>query len=714
MSSVAAPDDAADFGSRETVVIAAWAMAALYTVLVPAQLLWLAGPARQVMAIVAGLTAVLCGYVGHRASHATPAVVDRMLWLICLIPMVNGLTRLALTRELEQTTVLMLTVVGIGAIARERRQAITLITGCVLGWTAVVAFTQPVPADDLPVYAVELALATALAAVVFMVRLAVLDRLLAAQHTLADQVRELDRMRESEQQALQQYRGVFVDSPVGLGLSDEHGRFVEANRALCTLLGRSIDEIRGRSSAEFTHPDDLTSQRLATQLIQDSPDNIARVEKRYLRPDGSQRWAWLTIRHVAGPNDAVWTLAHVQDVTERKEADGELHRSREALRAAMAVSHATLQGADPRPAVLEGLIALTGASSASFVEALDDHRLVVTAESGAEHRRGVVVDLAAPSATAHVWRSGEVLFAADARSHPLVSAELLGGSAARSMLWQPVGSADRILAVLVLTWDTSVEQVDDVDLAAAAALAAEAGAALVSERTRSELELSSVTDPLTGLLNRRGWDREVASLAAVSKRYGQPFTVALLDLDHFKQYNDEHGHPAGDAVLAEFAAAVHEGAARGGPGRPVGRRGVRRRAPERDRARGGGSAGAAAPVRAGTDLLGRLCRQLRHLRRGSPDQAGRPGAVRREVRGPGPDPAGPGLIDRGRPDQSGLAVCWGVARSAARASPPATSPSTFPSSRRISGTVSGTVGSKSACHSIRVPPGRADRVTSAR
>ena len=69
----------------------------------------------------------------------------------------------------------------------------------------------------------------------------------------------------------------------------------------------------------------------------------------------------------------------------------------------------------------------------------------------------------------------------------------------------------------------------------------------------ARLERLSTTDPLTGVGNRRAWDRELQ--IALADRRAQPLTVGLLDLDHFKAFNDEHGHEAGDTVLAAAARA---------------------------------------------------------------------------------------------------------------------------------------------------------------
>jgi diguanylate cyclase (GGDEF)-like protein len=63
------------------------------------------------------------------------------------------------------------------------------------------------------------------------------------------------------------------------------------------------------------------------------------------------------------------------------------------------------------------------------------------------------------------------------------------------------------------------------------------------------------TDSLTGVANRRAWDEELPRELARAGRSGQRVCVALLDLDHFKAYNDEHGHLAGDRLLKEAAAA---------------------------------------------------------------------------------------------------------------------------------------------------------------
>jgi diguanylate cyclase (GGDEF)-like protein len=84
---------------------------------------------------------------------------------------------------------------------------------------------------------------------------------------------------------------------------------------------------------------------------------------------------------------------------------------------------------------------------------------------------------------------------------------------------------------------------------------------LVAELERSrvrivDLEAKIDIDPLTELLNRRGFERELKRSVAYVKRHGASAALIYLDLDGFKPVNDRHGHAAGDAVLRAVTAAL--------------------------------------------------------------------------------------------------------------------------------------------------------------
>ena len=99
-------------------------------------------------------------------------------------------------------------------------------------------------------------------------------------------------------------------------------------------------------------------------------------------------------------------------------------------------------------------------------------------------------------------------------------------------------------------------------LIALEALADALGAALRRVSLVERLERMSLVDPLTGLANRRSFDDAIEAELARSRRTGAPLGLVILDVDHFKRFNDTHGHQAGDRVLIAVGAALRRAARR--------------------------------------------------------------------------------------------------------------------------------------------------------
>lgn len=77
------------------------------------------------------------------------------------------------------------------------------------------------------------------------------------------------------------------------------------------------------------------------------------------------------------------------------------------------------------------------------------------------------------------------------------------------------------------------------------------------KKLEEKLRSQSITDPLTGLFNRRHSEENLHAEMQRFQRSGHGFAVALLDVDHFKRFNDEHGHDQGDRVLQSVARNLH-------------------------------------------------------------------------------------------------------------------------------------------------------------
>jgi diguanylate cyclase (GGDEF)-like protein len=78
------------------------------------------------------------------------------------------------------------------------------------------------------------------------------------------------------------------------------------------------------------------------------------------------------------------------------------------------------------------------------------------------------------------------------------------------------------------------------------------------EAANRELDLQARSDPLTGLLNRRGFDSQLKLAAALARRSGRPLALVMVDVDHFKRVNDSFGHDAGDEVLKRLAQTLQQ------------------------------------------------------------------------------------------------------------------------------------------------------------
>lgn len=101
-------------------------------------------------------------------------------------------------------------------------------------------------------------------------------------------------------------------------------------------------------------------------------------------------------------------------------------------------------------------------------------------------------------------------------------------------------------------------QFNDADVKRLTALARFVAPAVRNAAQFGEVQALSLTDALTGLSNRRATERAMTSTIAVAERSDSPFAVGVLDVDHFKQFNDSYGHDAGDRVLQAVARVIRD------------------------------------------------------------------------------------------------------------------------------------------------------------
>ncbi|WP_111767711.1 PAS domain-containing protein [Nakamurella deserti] len=359
------------------------------------------------------------------------------------------------------------------------------------------------------------------------------------------QVDAAARLQASERR----WRQLFDESPVGIGLSDEHGTIVAANAALCALFGRPAEEVLGATAADFGHPDDVRRQGSTQEMLRAAGGEVVQVEKRYVRPDGEQRWAWLTAARSPGPAGEPWVLAHAQDITERLLAE-QVIRDSEANLSAVAEVVAEIQaGSDARETIVRACAELARARYVCLFEPdpADDDLLRVT-RTNTPDLAGFVLARVLPSAICRAFDGvdPDPVTERGARSFP---APLASDS---NVMVVPVRAGSTVIAVLTLGFDHGVPPAGDKRDNVVRLLAAQAGVAMRQSALLAEFAERAVTDPLTGLPNRRGWDDALVRLST-ERRPGERVIVALLDFDRFKLFNDTRGHAAGDDLLRGFA-----------------------------------------------------------------------------------------------------------------------------------------------------------------
>ena len=128
---------------------------------------------------------------------------------------------------------------------------------------------------------------------------------------------ERDRLRESETL----YSNMVELAAIGISHVDVNGRFVHVNRRLCDMLGYTREELLERSVVDISHPDDRSETDKGRQRLQAGEIDSFKIEKRYLRKDGTPIWVHLTIAaQRAADGRRLNDISIVEDITERREA----------------------------------------------------------------------------------------------------------------------------------------------------------------------------------------------------------------------------------------------------------------------------------------------------------------------------------------------------------------------------------------------------------
>ncbi|MBN2384877.1 GGDEF domain-containing protein [bacterium] len=185
--------------------------------------------------------------------------------------------------------------------------------------------------------------------------------------------------------------------------------------------------------------------------------------------------------------------------------------------------------------------------------------LVEVSESGLEKSKGTTFDLLEGLAGYILQHHNEAVFFSEAKKM-LADRPLLGYGEpefeAQSLLFLPLKSSNRVLGLVIL-WSDS-EQSLTISNEVLSILANQYCLALINAQMYHALERLAVTDGLTQLINHRHFQEMLGNEFKRLEREPHPLSLILLDIDHFKKFNDTYGHPIGDQVLKRVAKILKD------------------------------------------------------------------------------------------------------------------------------------------------------------
>ncbi|MBJ7457094.1 MAG: PAS domain S-box protein, partial [Thermoleophilia bacterium] len=373
-------------------------------------------------------------------------------------------------------------------------------------------------------------------------------------------------LRDSEER----HRSIFetaVDAIVTIG---ETGEIESVNPAATSLFGYPASEMVGRNVAMLMpepyaaeHPGYLTRYRESGER------RIIGIGRRVtgLRKDGATFPMHLSVGEMSVGGRRAFTGV-VRDETEAVAAEEELRRARDEQEALRRLAMTVAVEAPPEVVFAQaaellarllgvrlGLVARFAGAEAEVMGAwtLDDVPVV-------QHR-----PLEGGGALAQVRRSGAPAIVADyavlaASGDPAGLAAATDGSG--SSVAHPVHVGGAVWgAVLVAAASADGMPADAVERMGRVANLV--GLAVANAEARARLAAQAMTDSLTGLPNHRAFQERLAVEVERARRHGRALSLVLLDVDHFKQVNDELGHQAGDRLIAEvggrLAAVIRPG-----------------------------------------------------------------------------------------------------------------------------------------------------------
>ncbi len=321
-------------------------------------------------------------------------------------------------------------------------------------------------------------------------------------------------IRSAQERDESRFEAMFAQAMVALAYTDLEGRFIEANRKLCELLGYTAEELRGLTTSELTHPDERAEQERLTRNLLESNHTSISSETRYCRRDGEFLWIRRTATLLVGLQHSEPRLVQVFEQTaERRELEERFRATFD--HASVGIMHSSL---DRRIlAVNRKFCEMVGYSAEEL-------------QLGSVKRLHHPEDSDADQAFEKQLVAGEIDSFSFEKRYVRKDGSVFWANRRVSMARDEQGRPRYFIRVI-----------ED-----------------ISARKEAESKLKYVAhhDALTDLPNRTLIREHLTAALARSARNDRGLAVLFVDLDGFKLANDTYGHEAGDLLLQTVASRM--------------------------------------------------------------------------------------------------------------------------------------------------------------
>lgn len=386
-----------------------------------------------------------------------------------------------------------------------------------------------------------------------------------------------NRIKESENR----FRSSFDFAPIGMALISVDGLWIQVNQALCQIVGYGEKELLHTDFYHMTHADDLAYSREILDPVFKSSLKTTMLEKRYIHKNGHIVWVYLNVFMMNDDSGKpLYLIAQIQDITARKMVEEELKSANKQLKNRfdeMGLYNQEARLLSEMSRTLQSCLTVEEAYGpiSSFCQQLMPHASgILYFSQSLNHYMEPLAKWGNPLQTDDIFlskdcwalRRGQIHYVDPKCPHiPCAHIHIMGENISHMCI--PMMAQGETIGLFYLEFLHDEQALtnqhphmstQDALKNLAQTIADQIALALSNIRLRETLQHQSIHDVLTGLFNRRYLEEFMRLEFLKASRKENVFSIIMLDVDHFKRFNDTFGHDAGDFVLQEIASVLHK------------------------------------------------------------------------------------------------------------------------------------------------------------